>query len=436
MAAARFRTGQAGRLNLRWRASLIRFSRPDGGECGQATLLSLLRQELRAMTPTTVSSPVTTLRVSLACCCLLVLAAGSLGLAASASAAAPPEPQPLQALADGQASAAALPGLPIWSGQATDPRSGVSYPFTMIGGDPAQGGTTTVPTLLVPLAFRFHVSGDGQAPASLGPELAVTLDASGAAQETVASPLFTSASFPLSGDEGQYADVIQRAQFDQVGSGWHTVLGTPTVMDTVTINVPPAQGFATLNTRGVIVGRVDHDWLAARLHALLGGLAGGKGALDYLPIFESQDVLEYLNGDPTACCVIGWHGASNGSAKSGQPAFTYVYSAYLSAGSFKNRGLADIHILSHELIEWLDDPFASNQTAAWSAPGYACSTLLEVGDPLVGTWFPVAGSHPEDVAFVSWFAQQSPSSSFQGRYSYMGSDPVGPQWTTPNPGCA
>jgi hypothetical protein len=376
------------------------------------------------------------LRRSPASLLLAVLVAACV-LAGQASATVV-ELQPLPAPPDGQAAATSLPGLPTWQGHATDPRTGASYPFTMIGGDPARAGTTSVATVLVPLAFRFHVSGGGQAPASLGLALDVTIDASGAVAPTLASPLFSAAAFPLSGDLGQYADVIQRAQFNMVGSSWHTLLGVPSVRDTVTLNVPPGQGFATVNARGVTVGRVDHDWLVSRLHSLLGGLAGGKGALDYLPVFESQDVLEYLGGDPTACCVIGWHGGSNGSAKDGQPAFTYVYSAYLTPGAFKDfpaRGLADIHILSHELIEWMDDPFASNKTAAWSAPGYGCQNLLEVGDPLVGTWFPVAGTHPEDVAFVSWFAQQSPSTAFEGRYSYMGADPTGPRWTTANPGC-
>src|SRR5256886_4358429 len=46
-----------------------------------------------------------------------------------------------------------------------------------------------------------------------------------------------------------------------------------------------------------------------------------------------------------------------------------------------------IHALSHEVSEWLNDPFVNNVVPAWSVPfepQYGCSNYLETGDPLVG----------------------------------------------------
>ncbi|HEV8459643.1 MAG TPA: hypothetical protein VGQ38_02960 [Gaiellaceae bacterium] len=42
-----------------------------------------------------------------------------------------------------------------WSFQYTDPTNGVTYPITMVGSDPRAGGSTTVHTVIVPLALNF-----------------------------------------------------------------------------------------------------------------------------------------------------------------------------------------------------------------------------------------------------------------------------------------
>ena len=54
---------------------------------------------------------------------------------------------------------------------------------------------------------------------------------------------------------------------------------------------------------------------------------------------------------------------------------------------------------------------------------------METGDPVVGYWFPLPGNpqtnangvwHPEDEVYFSWFARQTPSIAFRGKYTYMG----------------
>jgi hypothetical protein len=82
----------------------------------------------------------------------------------------------------------------------------------------------------------------------------------------------------------------------------------------------------------------------------------------------------------------------------------------------------DADILSHEVAEWLADPFGSI-VPAWTsplAPEYGCSNVLEVGDPLVGVNFEKDGYHLQDEAFLSWFAHDEPSIGINGQYTYLG----------------
>ncbi|HLY27444.1 MAG TPA: hypothetical protein VKQ72_13960, partial [Aggregatilineales bacterium] len=52
-------------------------------------------------------------------------------------------------------------------------------------------------------------------------------------------------------------------------------------------------------------------------------------------------------------------------------------------------------------------------------PQYGCTNLLETGDPLVGVGFVVNGYHPQDEAFYSWFARETPSRAQNGYYTYL-----------------
>jgi len=73
--------------------------------------------------------------------------------------------------------------------------------------------------------------------------------------------------------------------------------------------------------------------------------------------------------------------------------------------------------------------FDGNSTPPWSFTlpplvPQACSNALEVGDPLELAQFPVTlGAttyHFQDEAFLSWFARQTPSIGYLGRYSFTG----------------
>lgn len=94
-----------------------------------------------------------------------------------------------------------------------------------------------------------------------------------------------------------------------------------------------------------------------------------------LPVFLTFDV--FLTSD--GCCIGGYHSA-NGGPPGGQ---TYAFATYVDAqGSFAQ----DVSALSHEIGEWIDDPFLNNHVNCTND-----DQLMEVGDPLVrrgnyGTW--------------------------------------------------
>ena len=339
--------------------------------------------------------------------------------------------------------------VPHWSSSFTDPTNQVSYPLTMVGSDPRLGQSTTVETRIIPLSFTF-VAGAQDVSVLDVPRrnyfptaLAATMDGAANVADTVASPIFTPTDFQLTGDSGvQFGDAFARAQFGKVGTGYHVILGRPRVAETVTIRVPETAGVAVSNPLGVLIGRVDSTWFRQRLANLINEM---ELKPTVLPIFLTNNVVLYSDANYLHCCTLGGHGA--GSPASDAPITlagkekvrTFVYAAYLTPNSFPRfpapfAGLSDINSLSHEIAEWIDDPFGINVVQPYqipTSPG-ACGSELEIGDPIAGVWFPIAGNpnaaagnvwHPQDELFLNWFARDGEAPGLapaDGRYSIAG----------------
>ncbi len=150
------------------------------------------------------------------------------------------------------------------------------------------------------------------------------------------------------------------------------LLGKPKVLGEKTINVSsPYQGRVFNNPFGSgIIGTFGINAFDAQLQTWMKAIKQINPAA--LPIFITYDVyLTQSNIGLTGCCIGGYHSA-NGPQPGGQ---TYSMSTYVdSVGAFAQ----DVSALSHELGEWLDDPFVDN--------GVNCSDngIMEVGDPLEG----------------------------------------------------
>jgi hypothetical protein len=390
------------------------------------------------------------LGVAWALCGLALLVSALLPAAevSAASSANGINSSPSDSSGNGNASTRKPRTVPYWSSNFTDPTNGVAYPFTMVGSDPSLDQSTTVETMIIPLSFTFVAGAQDVSSLNVPPlnyfptPLAVTMDGTDNLADTIASPIFTPAGFSISGDSGvQFGDAFARAQFGKVGTAYHVILGQPRIRETVSIPVPESMGVAVLNPLGVLFGRVDSTWFREQLAAIIDEMNLKPTTL---PIFLSNNVGQYSDGNYLHCCSLGGHGA--GSPASNAPISlagkdkirTFVYSSYITPNTFPRfplpfAGLSDIHSLSHEIAEWIDNPFGINQVQPYRFPTTgACSSALETGDPLVGVWFPMPGNpnaaagsvwHPQDELFLDWFARDGEAPGLapaDGRYTFAG----------------
>ena len=259
--------------------------------------------------------------------------------------------------------------IPYWSSTFTDPTNGVTYPYTMVGTNPFSGNAqTTIPSSIIPFRFVFA---DG-----------TVMDGSTDVAATIASPIFSNYTYPrkLSGpnEVTQYGDAIYRAQWNKNGTNYHVRLDAPTLYPTQTIEVPANQGFALVNSRGVLLGLMNASWFSSRLQNVINTLGVSPQTI---PIVLTHNTMLYV-GNPNNCCIIGYHGArSSLNGNGAQAVQTYMFGSFITPNTFSGfdqprRGLGDIHALSHEVSEWYDDPFVVWYFFARALHGASCGAVL------------------------------------------------------------
>jgi len=286
---------------------------------------------------------------------------------------------------------------------------GRTWTYTMVGTNPAKGSaTTTVPVTIVPLLMKFS-NGD-------------SFDGTKEVSMTTSSPLFQNASFTTG--TTQMGDAILRGAFwtavQKKSPNWHVLVGTPTVANTVTMNIPSADGATAIDpSTGKTIGLVNINWLDPQIQSMLVSMNFKPNTF---PIFLSYDVYSTV-GAPNLndCCIGGYHNAV--SNQNGLQ--TYAWSAEMDEG-IEGGFSEDVSALSHEMNEWFNDPFTNNTVPNWVspiAPQYGCNNSLEVGDPLVGVLFTVngfSGDHLQDEVYFPWFAREKKSKAINHMYTYLG----------------
>jgi hypothetical protein len=374
-----------------------------------------------------------------------------------------------------------------WFGSTLDPHNGVTYGYNMVGANPntctGSACSAAVTADIIPLNVVVEgrtFSGEDVLPATLASPLFTPNDY-GSTPFATAAGAFPNAPALTRGPGGalsqndagvqlQLEDATMRAQFNKTGSSPYHLGLSPVTHDAITIVVPKGKAILLQSGRGVIFADVNIQWWSTRIHNLIGSLG-----LDptRLPIFLTNDVVNFEGTNPLNCCVIGFHGTVTGSVngQGNQPVQTFAWASYLSPGVYArpNGGadwaLQDIHPLSHEISEWADDPFVNNLVEPWltpTAPQYGCSNILETGDPVVAIGFAMGTNtfeqgpnpdgtqsadgyyHPEDEVFLPWFMRlapnliseptQSPSTNI-GRYTFMGDLNPFPGFRQPATGC-
>ncbi len=207
-------------------------------------------------------------------------------------------------------------------------------PVTLPGRDPAQGGTTVIPTVLAPVRLQFDATRVAGKP--------VMLDAAGDIRQVLRSPVFAKAAF---GPEGamQYVDAMLRATTGTKMAGWHTLLRVSEVRP-VTVEIPAGHGYLlTSKQTGTMLGMVDQEYLQ---RAIFQQIAHEDGKLI---IAVTRNTAYYTYGDATVCCSWGAHGVDEVTGNS------FVLASYLGATPplVKER---DVQPLTEQLAEWVNDP--------------------------------------------------------------------------------
>ncbi len=391
--------------------------------------------------------------VTLALCSYAVSA---LGQSNSASNAHRFQLKPPPTISHGSAAAStAAPDaiqLPVWNYQVVSPRDGNTYSGMIVGRRPNTMGpraNVSVPTQVVPIKFEFEsvatavdlttgiisiAPGKAESNPTV-PDGACFVGPNNVPLKLLAqSPMFQNADFNFGGtDVGttQYTDAFQRANFWTAidKDDYHVRLSPLQILPTLVIHVPAAQGLS----------------LPANIFAPAFNLCGPEGLVDIFfvdtvvvnalshapgvnpgtfPMFMMYNTAMPI-GDPTNlanCCAGGYHSATVTS----RGIQTYSPFDFDVSGLFVSSA-NDTAIVSHEVAEWMNDPYINNATPPWGNTGQVvgCQANLEVGDPLTGSEAPRIAMpngftyHLQELAFFSWFFG-APSKGIHGWFSNNG----------------
>jgi hypothetical protein len=287
--------------------------------------------------------------------------------------------------------------LKTWTGSIS--YKGKNYNYSMVGTNPTNTNTTTTFSIyIIPIKMVYgSTNGNMTFDPSVDKANGVSI-----VQNLLNSPLFNSLDWKWgSTDMGttQYEDAFQRGSFwSSVGStntAYHVVFASPVVLTEQSITVTKAQGKVITNPFGSgKVGEMNINSFDAKLQTFMSKFSQINPTV--LPLFLTDNI--YLTSG--GCCIGGYHSADT----NGQ---TYSYATYAtSPGVFSE----DIDALSHELGEWVDDPFTTSNSP--------CG-ILEVGDPIevlsnYGT-FPVTFNgvtwHPQALTFLEYFGAPANTSA-------------------------
>ncbi len=205
--------------------------------------------------------------------------------------------------------------------------------YTLAGRDPAQAGTTTIPSVLVPITLTFEATQSAGKP--------FVMDAAADVARVLRSPVFANFHFPFGGTT-QYADAMLRSTFPHAND-WHTLLRNAQTRP-LRIDVPVGSGYilASKSTGGSL-GVVDLEFLQKELFKQVPRQEGT------LVVAVTHNTIFYALGDATVCCSWGTHGVDSGTGNS------FVLGSFLDGAP----GIVqehDIQPLTQQLGEFVNDP--------------------------------------------------------------------------------
>jgi len=293
---------------------------------------------------------------------------------------------------------------------------GNNYPYTMVGSKPQSGGSTEVPVQIVPISMFFEEFVDENGSP-------IVIDPAPVMPRIQSSPNFHTAQYQ--NGVMQFADAVQRAQFNRTASPeWHTLLGKPEILKPLRIVVPRGSARVYRNpSTGVLYAIVDTDFFLSHLNTMI---QLEHFQPDALAIAITSNVFLSPQADIKKCCVLGFH-TSFDVGELAQLKFvqTFIWASWVEQGIL-GTSLADVTPMSHEISEWMNNPFGSNVVPAWQVPNSSsCQSNLETGDPLAtmpNAGYPVLIDgftyHPQNQVMMQWFQRGSASDAIDGAFSF------------------
>ncbi len=314
----------------------------------------------------------------------------------------------------------AAPTTPLRTWKGTFVSGTTTNHFTMVGKDPSKSNTPTViPVFIIPLKMVFTKNGmttTFDPTANIGTGLS-------AVNQTIASPIFQKSVDWVQGgtDLGktQYIDAYQRGNFwtdVMTNTNYHVALGKPTVLPTITVNVPTNQGTTGTSSFGPpgTLGIVSINWFISQVPTWVGQNSAVTPSA--LPIFITYDTYLSQTTNFGGCCIGGFHDDFGASASPQ----TYAHFSFMDQSTPTHDVFSsDVSALSHEVGEWVDDPLVNNTQGA-------CGGILENGDPLEGNahfgdFTQTVGGynyHIQDLVFLKYFGQ-TPSTSVNDWWTFQ-----------------
>jgi hypothetical protein len=297
-----------------------------------------------------------------------------------------------------------------WSGSFKYAPTGQVYPYTMIGTHPFNNPvSTTIPVAMIPLRFVFDDYLVNGQPLVFDPAATVT--------KLKASPIFVNYNYGFG--SAQYMDALQRDSFSRT-NGYHTLLGTPRMVPTVTIHVNSSNGTVYKTSYGY-VGIINVGFLDSYTTTL----PSKYGKVNELTIMVSSCI--YASAAQSGYYYMGFHGdIQDASTSNPVNVRVWTWASWVGRGWFGNPNTLDIVPFTHEVAEAANDPFLSNEAPTYGYPYdlSSCNSILEVGDITEGLYNDskvVTVSqyhyHVANVAMIPWFSRTAATTTTKS-YSF------------------
>jgi len=360
---------------------------------------------------------------------------------------------------------AVSPTLKTFMYTVNSPRDGQSYTGSIVGADPRNNGARTTSIEMVVIPLRIELTGTVRTwDATVADPGCLTQGGANlsALQQFLASPLVNAVNnMTINGQNignVNFVDGFQRAQFWRTANGAAPLVQTkPAYHVALPITVKPVQTITTANNAagngasfsftgacgsnaatavnpGTRYAAMNINFIDAQLQTIIANLGLNPSQF---PLFVAYGMF-MTDGPPGSlsgnCCILGYHNSTTFNVAN--PGQTYGISNYFpnsgAPGLFGN--VTDVVTVTHEILEWVNDPSGNNLVPEWGNIGQVggCAVAgtgqdnLEVGDPMSGT------NHPgvlmpngvtyfmQENAFFTWFLGNVAFQGAGGRYSSNG----------------